>query len=56
VGAANRRCGCFRKPEALHLARLDQVLDGSCHVFDRNLWIDAMLIEQVDAVGLEALQ
>ncbi len=40
----------------LDLALGDQVLDGTGDVFDRHGAIDAMLVEQVDAVGLQALE
>ena len=46
----------FGQPEMPDLALLDQVLDGSRHVFDRHGRIDAMLIEQIDAVGPEPFQ
>ena len=55
VRAANRgRCG-FRQPEVDHLAFGDQVLHGAGDVFDRYLGIDAVLVEQVDAVGTQTL-
>jgi hypothetical protein len=38
------------------LALLNEVPDGACNVLDRYGGIDAVLIEQVDAVGPEALQ
>ncbi len=47
---------CFRKAEVLHLAGLDQLLHRSSHVLDRHIRIDAMLIEQVDDIGLEPLE
>ena len=46
----------FRKSEVLHLALLNQVLHRSRHVFDRHVRIDAVLIEQIDDIGLEALE
>ena len=47
---------CFRQPEVLHLAFLDQLLHCTRDIFDRHVRIDAVLIEQIDDVGLEALQ
>ena len=38
------------------LALLDEVPDCTRHVFNRHIWVDAMLIEDIDHVGLEALQ
>ena len=46
----------FGQPEMPDLALLDQILDGSRHVLDRHGGIDAMLIEQIDAIGPEPLQ
>jgi hypothetical protein len=40
----------------LHLALLDQFLHGSCDVFDGHVGIDAVLVEDVNAVGVQALQ
>ena len=40
----------------LHLALLDQLLHGARDVFDRHIRVDAVLIEQVDDVSLEALE
>jgi hypothetical protein len=56
VGAADRLCAGLRQPEVLHFAFLDQLLDRSGHVLDRHVWIDAMLIEEVDPIGLQSLQ
>ena len=38
------------------LARSDQRLDRARHVFDRHVGIDTMLVQQIDAVGSEALE
>ena len=42
--------------EVPHLPLPDEVRDSACHVLDRNLRIDAVLIEQVDDVRLQSLQ
>ena len=34
-----------------HLAGCDQVLDRAGDVLDRHLWVDAVLVVQIDAVG-----
>ncbi|GAA4343983.1 hypothetical protein GCM10023165_26810 [Variovorax defluvii] len=39
-----------------HFAFLDQVLDRASHVLDRHSQIDAVLVVEVDAVGLQALE
>ena len=47
---------CLREPEVFDLAFANEVLDGAGDVFDRNVGIDAVLVEEVDPVGLESLQ
>ena len=39
-----------------HLALLDQFLDRTGDILDRHVRVDAVLIEQIDHIGLEALQ
>ena len=48
----------WREPEAevFDLARLDQLLHRARDIFDRHVRIDAMLIEQIDAVGSKPLE
>ncbi len=46
----------FGQAEVPHLAVLDQVFDGARHILDRHVRIDAMLIEQIDAISAEAFQ
>src|SRR6516165_6505764 len=50
---ANRLCSCFGKTEMLHLAGPDQIHHRSRYIFDGDVGINAMLIEQVDNIGLE---
>jgi hypothetical protein len=38
-----------------HLALLDQILHGSGDVFDRNIRVNAVLIEQIDDISPETL-
>src|SRR5260221_11679828 len=54
--ATDRPHPCFRKSEVLHLALLNQLFHRSRNVFDRHVGIYAVLIEQVDDIGLEALE
>ena len=56
VGAANGFRACFGKTEVLHFALLNQLLYRAGDVFDGHFEIDAMLIEEIDGVGLEALE
>ena len=42
--------------EVLHLACGNQVADSSRHIFDGHVWIDAVLVEQIDRVDPEPLQ
>jgi hypothetical protein len=44
------------KAEVVDLACADQVLDRAGHVLDRHVRVDPVLVEQVDAVGLEPLE
>ena len=46
----------LRKAEVQDLARGDQVLDRARHVLDRHVGIDTMLVQEIDAVGSEALE
>ena len=56
VGATDRLDARFRKPEMLHLALLDQFLDRTGDVFDWHVRVDAVLIEQIDHISLEAFE
>src|SRR5439155_15882647 len=56
VCAADRAHACFRHPEVFHLSLPDQVSDGSCHVFDRHVGVDTVLVIEIDDVGLEPFQ
>src|SRR5438128_1771499 len=56
VCASDRLHSGFRKAEVLDLTFLNQVLHSSRHVFDWHVWINAMLIEQIDGIGLESLE
>src|SRR5829696_5589789 len=56
MGAPDRLHACFGKAEVLDLAFLDQLLHRAGNVFDRHARIDAVLIEEIDAVGLQALE
>jgi hypothetical protein len=48
--AADRLRARFRHAEMLDLAFPNQFFDGSSHVLHRNVGIDAMLVEKIDAV------
>jgi hypothetical protein len=39
-----------------HLARGDQFLDGAGHVLDRDVRIDAVLVQQIDRVAAQAAE
>jgi hypothetical protein len=56
MGAPDRLHACFGKAEVLDLAFLDQLLHRGGNVFDRHVRINAVLIEEIDAVGLQALE
>ena len=46
----------FRQPEVLDLAFRDKVLHRAGDVLDRHVRVDAVLVEEVDPVGPEALR
>src|SRR6185436_12149351 len=56
VGAADCLHAGLGEAEVLDLALLDQFLDGACDVFDRDVRVDAVLVEEVDRVGAQAPQ
>ena len=55
MGAATVRRPRLRQTEMPDLALLDQLLGRTCHVLDRHVGIDAVLIEEVDNVDLQPL-
>ncbi len=44
------------QPEVADLAFGDQVAHGASHILDRHVRVDAVLVEQVDMVGAQALE
>jgi alpha-acetolactate decarboxylase len=42
--------------EVFHLALLDEFFDGSCHIFNGHVRIDAVLIEKIDCLDLQSLE
>ena len=46
----------FGQPEVPDLAFANQVFDRTGDVFDRHVGVDAVLVEEVDPIGLEPLQ
>ena len=54
--ATNRLHARFGQPEVFDLAFANQVLHRARDVLDRNVRVDAVLIEQIDPIGLESLQ
>ena len=56
MGAADGLRARFGEAEVLDLALLDQLLHRPGHVFDRHVGVDAVLIEQIDDVGLQPLE
>src|SRR5437879_4985691 len=46
----------FRQAEVPDLAFPNQTLDGAGNVFDRDVRIDAVLIEEIDAIRLEPFE
>ena len=56
VGAANGFHAGFGEAEVLDFALLDEFLHGSGDVFDGDVGIDAVLVEEIDGIDLEALE
>src|SRR5512145_1920396 len=54
--ATDRSCASFRKTKVLHFAFLNEVLDRACHVFDRYIRVNTVLVEQIDGLRPESLQ
>ena len=51
MGAADGLDARLGEAEVLDLALLDQLLDGAGDLLDRDVRVDAVLVEQVDPVG-----
>src|SRR5260370_19078398 len=56
VGAANGFGRRFGETEVADLACFHEFSHRAHGIFDRRIWIDAMLIIEIDNVGAEALQ
>src|SRR4249919_2086992 len=56
MGTPYRLRSRFRQTEVPDLALLDQVLDCSRNLFDRNVRIDTVLVEKVDGVDAQPLE
>lgn len=56
VGKADGARAGLRAAEVQHLALLDEILEGAGRVLDRHGQVNAVLVVQVDAVALQALE
>ena len=56
MGAADSFCAGFGEAEVLYLACLNEVFDGPGSLFDGRVLVDAVLVEEVDGVGLQTLE
>ncbi|MNR22751.1 hypothetical protein D3C85_1397240 [compost metagenome] len=54
--SANGACTCLRETEVQHLALFYKVLDRTRNILYRYVWIDSMLIVEIDTVGAQPLQ
>src|SRR3972149_1984954 len=54
--ATDRLSCCFRKAEMLHLTRENEIPHRSCHVFNGDVRINTVLVEQIDGLDLEPFQ
>ena len=46
----------LRHSEVLHFALRNELLHGAGDVFDWHLWIDAVLVKEIDDIGPEPFQ
>ena len=56
MGPANCLCTGLRETKVLHLAFLNQILHSTRNIFDRNIQVYPMLIEEIDGIDLETLE
>src|SRR5207249_8851157 len=56
VRATDGLHSCFRHAEVLHLALPNQFLDRSGHILDRHVWVNPVLIVEIDHIGPEPFQ
>jgi len=52
-GAADRRRRSLRQPDMPHLARRHEPGHRANRLLDRHLWIDAVLVIEIDGLDLE---
>jgi hypothetical protein len=56
MGSADRVHPRLGKAEMLHLAAGDELLHRAGDIFDRHIGVGPVLVEEINAVGLEPLQ
>src|SRR5258706_2412233 len=56
VRATDRLYTSLGKSKVLNLARLNQILHRSRHLFDRHVRVNAVLIERIDDIGSESFE
>lgn len=56
MGAADGFGAGFGHAEVPDLAFLDELLDGSCGVFNGDVEVDAVLVEEVDGIDAETAE
>src|SRR5260221_1438715 len=56
MGAADVGYAGLGKTEKSYLALLDQITYRPGHILHRHLWIDTVLIQKVNVIGLESLE
>ena len=54
--ASDRARARLRQPEVAHLAGRDKLTDSASHLLDRDVRVDAVLIEEVDDIRAQPLQ
>src|SRR5439155_20888353 len=56
VRATDRLRSGFRKAEVFDLTFVNQFLHRSSYLFDRHVWVNTVLIEQIDNIGPKSLE
>src|SRR5579875_3687386 len=56
MSTPNRLDTRFRKTEVFDLTSLNQLLDCPRNILDRHIWINPVLIEEINSLNLQALK
>jgi hypothetical protein len=54
--SADCSCPRLRETEVQNFSLFDEIFNRTSHIFDRHLWIDSVLLIEINAVGFKALK